>query len=60
VICEECRAARALHADCSGCLGLASFDADWQRVITAWGGLPAAIRTAITFLIASQNCGPES
>jgi len=60
VIYEECRAARALHADCPGCLGLASLDTDLQRVIAAWGGLPVAIRAAITALIASQNCGLES
>jgi hypothetical protein len=45
------RAGRALHADCPRWLDLASLDADLQRVIAAWGGLPEAIRTAIADLI---------
>jgi hypothetical protein len=38
---------------------LVPLDADLQRFLAAWGGLPAAIRAAITALIASQDCGQK-
>jgi hypothetical protein len=41
----------ALQNDGSKCPDLASFDADLQRVISAWDGLPEAIRRAILALI---------
>jgi hypothetical protein len=53
VICEECRAARALQNGCSTWLDLSSLDADLQSVHAAWGGLPTAIRKAVLALIGS-------
>jgi hypothetical protein len=55
VFCEECRAANALHDDCSSCLNLTSADADLQRVVAAWVALPKVIRRAIVVLIESQE-----
>jgi len=52
-ICEECRAAGALHFPHTAWLELASFDPDLRRVIAAWSGLPAAIRKAILVLVGS-------
>jgi hypothetical protein len=54
VICEGCRAALALQTGHSNCLELASIDADLQRVIAAWHGLPAVIRKAVIALIGSD------
>jgi hypothetical protein len=34
---------------------MTSLDADLQRVIVAWDGLPAAIRKAITTLLECQK-----
>jgi hypothetical protein len=48
--CHGWRAANALQRDDSKCLDLASLDADFQRVVSAWGGLPQAIRRAILAL----------
>ena len=47
-------AALALHSGGSDCHCVVSLDADLQRVIAAWDGLPAAIRKATLALIASQ------
>jgi hypothetical protein len=55
VICEECRAARALHFRRTEWLELASSDADLQRVIATWGNLPEPIRRAILVLVGSQE-----
>ena len=54
VICENCRAALALHFGRPGWLELASADADLQRVVTAWTDLPDAIRRALIALVGSQ------
>ena len=51
VICDECRAANALQTGRCNCLDLASIDADFQRVIRAWDGLPEVIRRAIVALV---------
>src|SRR5580700_2830523 len=45
--CQGWRAANALQNDGSKCPDLAQIDADLQRVISAWDGLPEAIRRAI-------------
>ncbi len=50
VICEGCRAARALQNGCSRWLDLSSVDADLQSVHVAWPHLPGAIRKAILSL----------
>jgi hypothetical protein len=52
--CRGWRAANALQKDGSKCPDLASFDADLQRVISAWGRLPEAIRRAILALIGTE------
>jgi hypothetical protein len=51
--CQEARAALALHPGCFKWLELALNDADLQRVIEAWGGLPEAIRRAMLALVGS-------
>jgi hypothetical protein len=53
VICEDRCAARALHSGGLNCHFLTSVDADLQRVIAAWDGLPEAIRRATLALIGS-------
>ena len=53
--CQSVRAARALYVGGPNCPALASLDADLQQVITAWEGLPEAIRRAILGLVTSQN-----
>jgi hypothetical protein len=56
-LCENCQdpcAARALQPGGPNCHFLSSLDADLQRVIAAWDGLPAAIRQATLALIGSQ------
>ena len=55
VICEQCRAANALHCESFNCLSLASIDTNLQEVIAAWDGLPEAIRRAVMALIGSQE-----
>jgi hypothetical protein len=55
VICQECRAANALHSGCLTWLELASRDTDLRRVIDAWEKLPAAIRRAIVTLVSAIN-----
>jgi hypothetical protein len=55
VICEECRAARALQNGCSTWLELSSLDADLQSVHAAWATLPDAIRKAILSLAEIQS-----
>ena len=45
----------ALHAGDSNRLHLASVDADLQLVITAWSGLPDAIRKAVAALVRSET-----
>src|SRR5579863_5639694 len=54
VICEECRAAMALHSDGTDWLDLALADADLQSVIRAWRVVAAPIKAAIRALIGSQ------
>jgi hypothetical protein len=49
--CQECGAARALHSGGPECHFLSSLDADLQRVIAAWDGLPAAMRRAMIALL---------
>jgi hypothetical protein len=53
VICEECRAARALRFARSNWPDLASLDVDLQSVHAVWDGLPVAIRNAVLALIRS-------
>jgi hypothetical protein len=53
VICEECRAAMALHPQGLDWLDLAQNDADLQSVIGAWNGLAEPIRRAIRALLGS-------
>jgi hypothetical protein len=55
VICEDCRAAWALHFGSANGLDMSSLDADLQSVHVAWGGLPAAIRKAIAVLVETQK-----
>jgi hypothetical protein len=52
--CEHPRAARALHPGGLNCHRVASLDADLQRVVAAWYGLPEAIRTATMALFDPQ------
>jgi hypothetical protein len=54
MICQECRAALALHSSCPEWLEVAFDDADLQRIVTTRDGLPRAIKTAITALVGSQ------
>ena len=52
--CDFClgyAAASALHTGRSGCLSVAAFDVDLQRVIAAWGTLPEPMRQAIMALV---------
>jgi hypothetical protein len=51
VVCEECRAANALHCESSNCLSLASTDPNLQRVIAAWDTLSKAAKAAILALL---------
>ncbi len=56
-VCVKCLhlcAARALHSGGSNCHSVAWLDADLQRVIGAWAGLPAAIPRAMLALLGSQ------
>jgi hypothetical protein len=53
VICEECRAALALHSECFKRQLLASLDADLLAVIARWDSLPGAIRKAMMDLLES-------
>jgi hypothetical protein len=53
--CQGYRAANALHSRHSNCLDVALLDADLQRVIAAWDGLPAAIRRAALALISTSG-----
>jgi hypothetical protein len=55
VICEECRAAMALHSDVTDWLDLALADPDLQSVIRAWTVLGAPLKAAIRALIGSQS-----
>ena len=59
VKCHHPCAARALHSGRLNCPYLASLDADLQRVIAAWDGLPDAIRKAVLALIGSQQADPR-
>ena len=59
VICEDCRAANALHGPCPDCRWMASLDADLQGIITVWNGLPAAIKAAFVVLVRSQSVWKE-
>jgi hypothetical protein len=56
VICEECRAANALQGPCSDCHWMAFLDADLQRIVAAWNGLPAAIKAAFVVLGDLAEC----
>jgi hypothetical protein len=49
--CSGCRAANALQGGRSDCPALASLDADLQRVVGAWDGLPAHMRKTILALV---------
>lgn len=51
VICQECRAARALQIGRSKWLDTSSLDADLQAVIAEWANLPDPIQRAIVALI---------
>jgi hypothetical protein len=51
---QQGAAARALHSGGPNCHCLASLDADLQRVIAAWDGLPTAIRRATLALIGAS------
>jgi len=51
VICEECRAALALQNWRPQWLEVAFVDADLQRVVEAWDGLPRSIKAAIAALV---------
>jgi hypothetical protein len=51
VNCPECRAAYALQDGHSDCPALAFFDADLQRVVGVWDGLPAHMRKTILALV---------
>jgi hypothetical protein len=53
VICQQCRAARALHLCRPEWLELAWHDAELQRVVAAWGDLPQGIRRAMLALVGS-------
>jgi hypothetical protein len=53
--CQGWRAALALQVIVGDCLDLASIDADLQRMVLAWSGLPEAIRRAVTALFGSPN-----
>jgi hypothetical protein len=53
VICEECRAAMALHPHGRDWLDLALSDSDLQCVISAWKGLAEPMRRAIRALLGS-------
>ena len=54
VNCQHWRAANALHSGGFQWPELASVDVELQRVITAWGDLPEAIRRAVSALVGSQ------
>jgi hypothetical protein len=58
VICQECRAARALHSEDCNCLDVTVRDAPSQSGVAAWDGLPAAIRKAILSLAEIQSPRP--
>ena len=49
--CSEFCAANALQSGHSNCPALTPIDADLQRVVGAWDGLPMAIRKAILVLV---------
>jgi hypothetical protein len=49
--CQGWRAANALQTGGFNCHIVAPDDADLQRVISAWHGLPEAIRRAVLALI---------
>jgi hypothetical protein len=51
VICDECRAATALHSSVADRPNLASIDADLRNVLDAWSRLPNSIRRAILALV---------
>ena len=55
VICEECRAAMALHPYGLDWLDLALSDGDLQSVIRAWKCLREPLRKAIRALLGSQG-----
>jgi hypothetical protein len=52
---QSARAAWALYVGSSNCPALALLDADLQRVIATWDGLPEAIRKALLALVDSQG-----
>lgn len=54
-ICENRRAANALHAGDSNRLDVASIDVDLRQIVASWGTLPNAIRRAMTALARSQE-----
>ena len=51
VNCPACCAANALQGGRSDCPALASLDADLQRLVGAWDGLPTHIRKTILALV---------
>jgi len=53
VICNECRAAQALHSEFFKRHLLASLDADLQAVVVNWHSLPGTIRKAMMALFES-------
>ena len=60
--CEFCQgysAAIALHTGLANCHAVASFDADLQRVIAAWGTLPEPMRQAIMALVGTIAARPN-
>ena len=52
VICQECRAAQALHLECPEWHELVANDIDLQAVIKGWAALPDVICKAILGLTA--------
>ena len=51
VHCPRCGAAHALQDGHFDCPALASLDADLQRVVGAWDGLPAHMRKTVLALV---------
>ena len=55
MIFQQCRAARALYFCRPEWLELALRDADLQRVIAAWDGLPEPIKAAVVTVVGDGN-----
>jgi hypothetical protein len=54
VICQQCRDEQARHLCRTDWFETASYDADLQLVIAAWGDMPETIHWAMMALIGSQ------